>query len=142
MSWPAPSREAHNQFCLNEGWHPVRNTRGRKTGHHITYELPLPDGRILRTRVSKPPSKDTYGARMWGHILRDQLQVDEETFWACVQKKVKPNRGGPEAPVEALPADLVHLLRANLHLSEAEIRGLSRQEAIERMTAFWGRRPD
>jgi hypothetical protein len=28
MSWSAPTREAHERFCVNEGWQQVRNARG------------------------------------------------------------------------------------------------------------------
>lgn len=135
--WPAPSRKAHNTFCLNEGWEPVRGPQATDVDHHITYELPLPDDRVLRTRVSRPPNKETYGPGMWQHILRDQLQVSEDTFWACVQDKVKPNRGQPAVPPDAIPADLVYLLKSRLRLSDTEIRAMSRVEAIERLTRHW-----
>jgi hypothetical protein len=137
VTWPAPSREAHNSFCLIEGWTPTRDAKGKKVGHHLTYELTLPDARVLRTRVSKSPNKDTYGPDMWSHILRDQLQVDDATFWACVQHKTKPDRGAPKAPAETVPADLAHLLVVNLRVAEAEIQGMTKQEAIELISKFW-----
>jgi hypothetical protein len=67
----------------------------------------------------------------------DQLDVDEEAFWECVRNGVKPDRGAPEAPAEALPADLVHLLVTRLHLSSAEVALMTRDEAIARMREFW-----
>lgn len=78
---------------------------------------------------------------MWAHILRDQLAVDEAAFWACVQDDVLPYRGAPVQHGKSLPADLVHLLRSNLRLSDSEIAELSRQEAIERMQQFWQEGP-
>jgi hypothetical protein len=138
MTWPAPTRSDHQAFCEAEGWEPVRNARGKTSGHHaVTYELQLYDGGILRTRISHPPDATTYGAHIWGHILRDQLDVDQEAFWACVRDGVKPDRGQPETPAEALPADLVHLLVTRLRLSSAEIALMSRDEAISRMQQFW-----
>jgi hypothetical protein len=140
MTWPAPTRSDHQAFCETEGWEPVRKARGKTSGHHaVTYEFQLHDGRILRTRISHPPDGSTYGANIWSHILRDQLEVDEETFWQCVQGGVKPNRGEPEAPAEALPADLAHLLVTRLRLSSAEVAVMSREEAIARMQEFWSR---
>jgi hypothetical protein len=136
VTWPAPTRSAHEDFCRTEGWTPVRNARG-KTGDHVTYELPLDDGRILRTRISHPPDRTGYGKQIWSHILRDQLDVDDAVFWACVQDKVKPKRGKPEPPAEALPADLVHLLSSRLRLSAAEIAAMSKDEAIARMQEHW-----
>lgn len=83
MSWPAPTRADHDTFCRTEGWTRVRDATGHTGTQHITDELSLPDGRILRTRISHPPNRTTYGLRMWAHILRDQLCVDEATFWAA-----------------------------------------------------------
>lgn len=138
MKWPAPTRSDHQAFCETEGWELVRNARGKTSGHHAaTYELHLPDGRILRTRISHPPDGSTYGANIWGHILRDQLDVDEETFWACARDGIKPNRGELEAPSEALPADLAYLLVTRLHLSSAEVAQMSREEAIARIHEYW-----
>ncbi len=88
-------------------------------------------------RVSQPVNRDTYGASLWRHVLRDQLDVDQATFWACVQEGEKPDRGAPEPPPEALPADLVHLLLARVRLSEAEIAAMSKDQAIARMQQYW-----
>jgi hypothetical protein len=138
MTWPAPTRRDHQAFCEAEGWERVRDARGRISGHNAaTHELQLPDGRILRTRISQPPDASTYGANIWGHILRDQLDVEEETFWACVRDGIKPNRGEPETPASALPADLAHLLVTRLRLSSAEVALMSKEEAIARMNDFW-----
>jgi hypothetical protein len=103
----------------------------------VTYELHLHDGQILRTRISHPVNRDTYGPRIWAHILRDQLDVDQATFWACVQDGIKPNRGAPERPAGALPADLVQMLLTRVRLSEAEVAAMSRDEAIARMQQYW-----
>lgn len=34
------------------------------------------------------------GAGMWAHILHDQLDVDEATFWATARDGVKPTAPG------------------------------------------------
>src|SRR5256885_17060814 len=100
-SWPPPTRKDHETFCEVEEWRRVRDARGRPGTHHVTYELDLVDGRILRTRISHPVDRSGYGPSMWKHILRDQLDVDEPSFWACVQDGVKPDRGTPAPPAEA-----------------------------------------
>lgn len=138
MKWPQPTREDHERFCKNEGWRQVRDARGRTGTHHVTYELDLPDGRILRTRISHPPDRTTYGPRIWSHILRDQLDVTEDEFWRCVRGTERPNRGAPEIPKTALPADLVHLLINRVGLSEAEISKMTKEQAVARLQAFWG----
>jgi hypothetical protein len=137
VTWPQPTREDHERFGLTEGWRPVRDARGRTGTHHVTYELDLADGRILRTRISHPVDRSTYGHSMWGHILRDQLHVDEATFWACVQDKVVPDRGMPTPPPEALPADLVHLLISRVGVDEAEVAAMTKEEAVARLHQYW-----
>jgi hypothetical protein len=139
--WPAPTRSDHETFCTTEGWELVRDSRGGTGTHHVTYELHLHDGRILRTRISHPPDRTTYGKSIWSHILRDQLAVSEDEFWACVQKKVRPDRGEPKVPEETLPADLVHLLITRLGLGEAEIAKMTREDAIARMQKHWSKPP-
>lgn len=133
-SWPQPNRAAHKTFVTTEGWTEVEST------HHDTYELTLSDGRILRTRISRPPSsKETYGRRMWAHILRDQLDVTEEVFWACVEDGELPDRGrdDTDAPGDAIPVDVARLLASRVGLSRDEIRAMSPDQAIARLNEFW-----
>jgi hypothetical protein len=134
--WPVPTRADHQRFCETEGWTQVRNAVGR-TGHHVTYELVLPDGSILRTRISHPPDRSNYGRSLWAHILRDQIGVDEAAFWACVKDGTRPERGGPAQPRESLPAGLVTVLLHQVGLPEAEVARLTRDEAIARVNEFW-----
>jgi hypothetical protein len=137
VTWPQATRQDHDKFCRAEGWRPVRDARGRAGTHHVTYEFGLPDGRILRTRLSHPVGRDTYGPSIWSHILRDQLQVSEAEFWRCVRDGVKPDRGIPEPPPAALPADLVHLLITRVGLADAEVARMSREEAVARLQRYW-----
>lgn len=139
MTWPAPTRADHDSFCRIEGWAVVRNATHKKTGHHVTYELALLDGSILRTRVSRPPNRTGYGKSMWSHILRDQLQVDEATFWACVNEKTLPDRGGRRlSPPDAIPLEVASLLRTKVGLSESELSAMTKAEAVARLNLFWG----
>jgi hypothetical protein len=137
VTWPQPTRQDHDKFCRAEGWRHVRDARGRTGIHHVTYEFGLPDGRMLRTRISHPVGRDTYGPSIWSHILRDQLQVSEAEFWRCVRDGVKPDRGMPGPPAEALPADLVHLLIARVGLADSEVARMSKDEAVARLQRYW-----
>jgi hypothetical protein len=137
VSWPAPTRADHEKFCKMEGWVPVRDAKDRAGTHHITYELALGDGRILRTRISHPPNRSVYGPALWAHILRDQLSVDEHTFWAAVRDKVVPSRGVPAAPANSLPAEVAFLLLNRVGLTREQIATLSRVEAIELLNRYW-----
>jgi hypothetical protein len=133
--FPEPTRKDHQQFRLNEGWTQVRNSRG-KGGHHVTVELTLPDGRVLRTRISHPPNRQTYGPSMWAHILRDQLFVGEDEFWACVREKKVPQRGRREPATPPIPAAVVAQLLSH-GVEESEVRLMNRAEAIERLNLIW-----
>ena len=136
----AGTRVDHNQFCVNEGWEKVRGARGGEVRHHVTYELPLPDGRILRTRISRPVKKETYGPDLWKRILSsDQLDVSEGEFWSCVRDKVLPDRGGAasETPQGALPAQLVYQLIHQAGVPEGEVAEMSVEDATARMVAYW-----
>jgi hypothetical protein len=137
VSWPEPTRKDHEAFCATEGWQRVRDARGRTGTHHVTYELVLSDGRILRTRISHPVDRSGYGPSLWSHILRDQLQVTEAEFWTTVRENKKPYRGAPEQPEAALPADLVRLLISRVGLSEAEVAAMSREQAVARLQQYW-----
>lgn len=137
--YPRPTRKDHQAFCETEGWTEVRNATG-KGGDHITYELRLPDGRIPRTRISHPPDRSTYGPSLWAHILRDQLHVTEQDFWACVRERTPPARGRPEPTQRAIPAAIVGQLLRN-GVPESRITAMSRDEAIELATAFWSAGP-
>jgi hypothetical protein len=136
VSWPAPTRKDHEVFCQAEGWKLQKNAQG-SIGDHVIYELELPDGRILRTRISHPVNRSGYGAALWAHILRDQLDVDEAVFWACVRDGALPDRGEPNPPAEALPAEVAFLLRERVRLSDSEIAALSKDEAIARLQRYW-----
>ncbi|MCJ1697219.1 cytotoxic translational repressor of toxin-antitoxin stability system [Rathayibacter caricis] len=93
---PPATREHHDRFCETEAWVLVRGASGKPVTHHRTYELTLWDGRILRTRISRPVDRSEYAASMWSHILRTQLEVVHDVFWACVLEGVRPDRGEPQ----------------------------------------------
>jgi hypothetical protein len=137
MTWPQPTRQRHEKFCEIEKWDRVRDARGRTGTHHITYELRLPDARVLRTRISHPVDRTTYGPRIWSHILRDQLDVKDDEFWRCVQDGIVPRRGAPEAPSGSLPLEVVHLLLHRVGLTEAEVAAMTKDEAVARLSRFW-----
>ena len=137
MTHPSATRKHHLTFCTREGWTEVRSSRGKGAAHHVTCELSIPDGRILRTRISRPPNSSEYGPRLWAHILRDQLDVSEDEFWACVTHRVVPSRGAPPAAGAGLPADLVYQLLHRVGLSESEVAAMTTKQAADRMAHFW-----
>jgi hypothetical protein len=137
VTYPTPTRIDHEKFCRIEGWTKVRDARGRSTGHHVTYEFALPTGNVLRTRVSHPVDRTDYGPQLWGHILRDQLDVGEDQFWDCVRNRVLPPRGAPEAPPGSLPADLVYQLVVKFRVPEADVAALDKEAAVNLLRSLW-----
>ncbi|NJC21035.1 hypothetical protein BJ994_000111 [Arthrobacter pigmenti] len=117
------------------------NAKGQKVRHHATYELVLHDGTVLRTRISRPVDRTTYGSSLWGAILKDQLRVTPDEFWSCVNEGVLPDRGAPAVPAEALPLELVHLLTKTAGLSESEVASLTKEEAVRIMNDHWASAP-
>ncbi len=131
---PPGTRADHLRFVTREGWRPVDST------HHETFELVLADGRVLRTRISRPPDRTTYGPRLWAHVLRDQLRVTEQEFWACARDGALPDRR-PERPVAerdtTIPFEVAELLVDRVGLRREDLIGMSRDAAIERLTTYW-----
>ena len=115
----------------------IRDSLDRTGTHHLTHEIDLPDGRTLRTRVSRPPDRTGYGPSIWSHILRDQVAVSGAEFWACVRGADRPDRGHPAPPPEAIPGELVYLLIHRVGVGEDEVAGMSREQAIERLNVYW-----
>jgi hypothetical protein len=133
----------HEAFCRADGWAPKRDARGRAgAGDHVRYRLELPDGRVLNTKIPRPVDRTVYGEELWRVILREQLQVSEEQFWACVRDGTRPDHGiitEPRPSAETIPANVVHVLKVN-GLSDAEIIALGRADAIKRAQEIWSGR--
>jgi len=137
---PRARKSDHQRFCRTEGWHLVRDATGRPIGHHETYELPLADGRILRTRISRPVDDTDYGSGLFAHILREQLEVSADEFWRGVRDGEAPARGAP-APMAArtLPLGLVRQLTEQVGLDEQVALGLTLEQATAALTEHWER---
>jgi len=67
-----PNWKELKRFCERDGWTLVRST------DHDFYEKRLPDGRILRVKVSRG-SKQIHH-HQWQEILKRQLSTTEEYF--------------------------------------------------------------
>jgi len=144
MKRRAATRREHVRFCEVEGWRQVQSARESANNHHLTFELPLDDGRVLRTRISRPANNESYGKALWSHILRDQLCVTQVEFWKCVDGGEVPVRSSsmPLPPSAALPAGLAHQLVHVLQLSSAEVAALSLDDAIALMNDHWSQLSD
>lgn len=136
-SWPTPTRADHKKFVETEGWQLLKNVRGNK-GDHYRYSLEV-DGDVLYTRISHPLSaKEPYGNDLWAHILRDQLKVAEDEFWACVKDGKPPQRSQPKRPPgEPVPPDVIWQLIHKVGVPEDDVRTMSKLEAVERLRRYY-----
>jgi hypothetical protein len=106
--------------------------------HHRTYKLELPDGEILRTRISKPVDRTQYAKSTWSHILREQLAVDSATFWACVKERVLPDRSTSAEERPGIPYHLVLELKRTCGISSEEAIKLTELQAKQKIAEHWG----
>jgi len=138
--YPPGNKKSHQVFCRNDEWHLVHNAKGGVVGHHQTWELPLSDGRILRTRISRPVDNTDYGPKMWCEILKNHLEVDEAQFWACVDDRLRPARTAETVPIpnkEPIPLGVAEKLIRLLHLTPQEIESMTKAQAIALLNQFW-----
>jgi hypothetical protein len=117
------------EYVLRDGWTREPNlARGRaRTGDHERFRKERADGAIIRTKV--PHSlRDEIGSDLFRHILRDQLGVSEERFWAVVRGQLA-GADVPRPHVPRLPAWLVERLLLTAGLPEDEIRAMTPDQA-------------
>jgi len=124
-------------YLEREGWveEPSLARGRRRTGDHRRYRKEFPDGSILRTKVSHALGAEI-GTDLFKHILRDQLHVDAARFWAVVRGQTQPAVDAPPPGSDTIPAWLVQRLLFTVGMVEAEIRGLSHEQALGRWHAF------
>ncbi len=128
-----PTNADLRKFVQTEGWQDKDKAAGRRTGDHRRYTFVLQDGDELYTRISHGAGGvDDPG--LFARILRDQLRVTEQQFWACVNNGTLPPRPPaptPTAPENALDAKLARNLLQKVGLTPAQLGGLSKDEAVK-----------
>jgi hypothetical protein len=106
-------------------------------GGRIAFHLTLNTGEQLYTRVShgtgayRDPS-------LWSHILRDQLRVTADQFWACVDYGTLPPcpAADRETPTNAIPGQLAWQLIKKAGIPEAVVRSMTKEQAVEALQRF------
>jgi len=137
---PRPSYKDLRRFCELDGWEETFSARGKTPDHH-RYKKVLRNGEILRTKVSHG-NGSVQSPALWNQIYKKQLALsDEQEFWDVLKTGEPVARRGDEEPApppaKTLPEDLAWALIARVGLSEAEVLGMTREEAIERMRRHW-----
>lgn len=127
-----PTNAELRKFVDTEGWQDKDKKSGKKTGDHHRYVLALETGEVLYTRVSHG-SGGIDDPSLFGQILRTQLRVTREQFWACVKDGVLPPRPAvaAQAPANAIDAKLARNLLRKVGLTPADLAGLDQARAVE-----------
>jgi hypothetical protein len=131
------------RYLERSGWTLVeRRTRRRSaTGDHWRYEKDLPDGTILRTKVSHRLNKQI-GDDLFARIPRDQLQISRAQFEAVLAGESPDEPRVSTAPAgPSLPGWLVLRLIVTAGIDEKEVRSMSRDEAAAAWDAYRTRAP-
>lgn len=129
-----PSTDDLHRFCKVGEWEIHKTARSKKAGDHSRYRKVLPDGTVLITKVSHGRER-IEDPDLFQHILRTQLKVTAEQFWAAVDKRTKPERPGvgPEPPPgQAIPFDLARNLLSKVGVSQTELARMNKEEAVAR----------
>lgn len=125
---PIPDKSDLRRFCELDGW------EQRPTTDHHRYTKELPDGTILRTKVSLGRGQVCDDPALWSRIWRHQLQLEsEEQFWEVLQSREPVPRGEPQPEPQQprMPAWLFDYLIYRVELDEDKALGLSEEEAME-----------
>lgn len=124
---------AHRKFVETEGWSKKTKANSKKTGDHHRYELTLATGEVLSTRISHGAGS-IEDPNVVASVFREQLQVSEADFWACVDDGVLPPRPQPatdERPGPAIDAKLMRNLVRKVGMSAAELEGITPEQAVQ-----------
>ena len=127
-----PSFQDLIRYVQVEGWEDKDKKSGKKTVDHHRYVFTTPTGERLFTKVSHGRGQ-IHDRDLFEHILRDQLCIGEEQFWAAVDRGVPPMRlsPAPTNPEGALDAKLVRNLLTKVKVTPGQLVGMTHEEAIK-----------
>ena len=129
---PLPTNKQLRRFVEVEGWQDKDKASKKKNGDHDRYTFVTPRGEILYTRISHGKD-EIHNPGLFAHILRDQLQIDEDQFWAAVNDGIKPKRPSAtiEVPTEGVDYKLASNLIKRVGLNPQDLAGMSQAKATQ-----------
>lgn len=124
------------KYVEKDGWTEEKNRARRRyrVGDHWRYSKEWLNGPTLRTKVSHSV-RDEIGADLFHRILREQLRVDEATFWAVVHERTAPETSAALTPAP-LPGWLIQRLIFTMGMPEDQVRNLSAEDAAAAWEAY------
>jgi hypothetical protein len=128
-----PTYRELRKFVEVEGWEDKDKVSRKKEGDHKRYVFTTPTGERLFTRISHGRDK-IQDPDLFQHILRDQLKIDEDQFWAAVDLGKIPVRPVPEGTVDygtSIDAKLAWNLLTKVHLTHAQLSEMTQAEAVK-----------
>ena len=121
------------------GWDEIPNlVRGRRrVGDHRRYRQVLPDGTVLRTKVSHALDAEI-SPDLLGHIVRDQLGTTMQHFRDVVAGRLPESDTVSGKTPESIPGWLVVRLISTVGLPEEEVRAMSAEGARAAWESYRG----
>lgn len=142
MTPTSPTWGDVERFLEADNWRrvPARRRGGRRQPH-IFFEKVADDGRVLQTHISHD-RKATMSPGRFNSILRTQLEVSRDEFWAAVRSGDPVYRPVPVDADDACEHEdwVIRVLVGKLHMSAEEIEELSVEEARQLVQDFWAKR--
>jgi hypothetical protein len=115
---------------LDGGWMRKRSTK------HDFYEKTLPNGETLNTHISHARDKSMH-PDTFVQICRLQLRVTTDEFWETLERGMTIRSGAVEVPPSKPPTlAMLMELRRKLHLSDAQLEGMTHEEATRLLNEY------
>jgi len=132
-------------FVEAEGWEPAGNRGG-----HVNYLLKASSLAVLYTGISQgAASTEYFDPRMRSVIVHQQLRVTQEEFWACVNRRKRPERrsdgysvglrGQEDASPPPQDPALLRELEREFGESPADVEGMTNVELRAYLAPLWDR---
>ncbi|HEV8639317.1 MAG TPA: hypothetical protein VG370_34345 [Chloroflexota bacterium] len=120
------------EFCLKQGYKESRTD-------HVHYTKVLRDGSTSGTMVSMGVDNQEVPRGMWTLVWRRQLRLQGEAEFDKGLRGEAVRYAIPLEPEPAvpLPSYLLRFLRDVLHLTAEEIATISREDAQDRLNAYY-----
>jgi hypothetical protein len=122
------------EFCRKQGYRETRT-------NHIRYLKVLTDRSTSGTMVSLGVDAEEVPAQRWQLVWKHQLRLaSEEDFWNGLRgEPVQYAVPTAPEPSEPLPAYLFRFLSNVLHISQAEIEAMTREQAQQLLDDYHAR---